>query len=405
MNNRVIAFIHTSILIVLEALIIFTPLYNYKKMVFILAAFLLWLLFACFIDIHYLRRVAKFYFFLILFVFLDYVRGTITGIESDLLLGINKMPTFIWAPILLFYIKPSKSRNAILFVSFLLVLVGSYYTISGNILHPGASRLLAGTDLALMQERAMLRDLNIGGYDFIYALVFWAYPIVLAIKYNNENRIILSSILVVFIATVVLGAYMIGIIIMFALILIALMNPNKLSIWSIALIALGVFLFKEIILDFLGALGDKYDISALSRHSLELMSGTYGEDMEQNRIMLYLNGLTNWLQHPLLGDLSGRVVDLKRSGHSEMIGFFEKYGLLALFYVWFFWDYFKAVKKTFISSTTERYFLFFGIVVLVFLFVDRFDTFNGIGLSIFFLCPLYLLIIDEKQSVSNKYKS
>ena len=125
-------------LILFAALTFFTPFYSYRKMVFLLACFAAWYLTAIMIDSEFMKESVPVILFLVAFVFLDLLRGFIIDDPVAMLLGVNKMPNYVWILVFQFYstrITRIKMRPVI---SWLLVLftISAFFTLKGNIQYP-----------------------------------------------------------------------------------------------------------------------------------------------------------------------------------------------------------------------------------------------------------------------------
>lgn len=397
MKNSVILTLNLLLMLVYASLAVLTPVYEYQKMVYLLAVFFFWYVTALVIEKNWLRISLYYLLFLVSIIILDYICGWVNNDEYTMMDGVNKAPVFCWSLFVLFYSRHLQNIRPYVGVLLLFLIVSSVFTLSGNIIIPGASRLLAGTNDFYMEDRLYLRKMFVGGYDFIYCLVFSIFPLIIWSRNNSllKKTMVYLSIML-FLVTIVLGAYMIGILMATLSIIISFVNINRTSVVRILLIIVFIIIFKDVMLKLLESVGEQYDIAALVKHSEDLSTGSYyaESNQENNRISIYLGSIRNWLQSPIFGHLIGRPTNLVRAGHSEMLSFLERYGVFSLVYFFFFRRFYLSVKKCIDTVENQRYFKLFFFLFIIFGFLDRFDRSYGIGFMVFFLGPLLFMLKD-----------
>ena len=386
-------------MLLFSALVIFTPLYRFQTMVNMLIIFFVWLATSYSIDHNWLKGHTRLFGLLFGIVLLDYIIGLVNDDVDIKLDGINKMPIYCC---FFFYIFYSRHLNLVKTASYLILtmlVISALYTAAGNIAMPGASRLLASGNLEeFAQARTTIRSLNIGGYDFIYALVFLTFPFIIWSRTRKLKRIVSLVTFGVFVVTIILGAYMIGILLSVILICLTMINPSKLSVPKILFVLIIYILLKDVALEFLGEIGREYDIVSLVKHAEELETGSYSEDDKyNNRLYIYMGAIQNWIKSPFWGYLFGKPLDLVRSGHSEILGYLEKYGLFSIIYYSFFKKYYQYVEVSFNSIDFKKYFRIYFAIFIVFGVINRFDRFCGIGFMFFFFGPILLLLSEQKM--------
>jgi len=378
---------------------IFTPFYG-QSMVVILGVAVIWFLSTLFVDWKWIKGLATPVLLLLIFILLDYINGLMRGSTSAMLLGVNKMPVFVWYLVFLFYRRNIELFNLPMNVVLLMLFIGMLYTINGNVEYPGASRLLAGVDEIYAENRALFRSMNIGGYDFIYSIAFTTLPLCCLIKVKqNISRAFLLSWLIISFVTIVMGAYMIAILLSVLLTIAALINTKKFNLIQIVVFVLIGYLFYNTALEFLISVGDEYGLTSLSKHAEELMKGNYSSgDKDNNRFYIYLNSIKNWLDSPILGTMNG-TIHYRRSGHSQFLGFLETYGFFVIFYVCFFVSMYRRMYESFKTKEYRSKFKVYYMIMLLFGFINRFDTFMGLGFTMFFFVPMMLLNVEKRNSV------
>ena len=398
-------FLNQFLLCLLAALMVFTPLYKYQKMIFILFLFVLWFLNALMLDGSYFNKSIPLMCFCIVVILLDILVGIFSNSSSNMLLGINKMPTFIWALIYLFYKDKIHLLNKPIKIILAMIAISAAFTLIGNLQYPGASRLLASSGLNdyYVADREFYRTINIGGYGFVFSLVFLSMPILLF--WRKKKNVVLLIFLALLVSTVFVASYFIGIILMVAMIVFGFINPKH--IWQffilICLCILAVFAFSNIILEWLVEFGGNINSDILIQRATELLTGEYfnGLGDDNNRIQIYINAIINWSKRPLFGALQGHVDNLRRSGHSALLGYLETYGLFSIIYYVFYYNTYKNIKSSFGNSSLKNFFLIYYICFILFIFIDVFDTFCDLGLTVFFVAPVLFQLMDDNIGCSS----
>ena len=285
-----------------------------------------------------------------------------------------------------------------------MISVSCIYTIIGNIAIPGASRMLAGSAIEGSQTYSLIHSMNIGGYGFIYALVFAVVPCTLWIKYRL-NKIVLSSLfLVLILSTLLVGSYFTSIILAIFAMVLSLSNTRKISTSVIvsSFLILLVIAFGNTILQGLVDFGVLIDSPMLQTRAQQMLDGTYQEAYESagdySRWDRIVNAIHNIGQSPILGRMTSKNLDILPSGHSELLGYFERYGIFGLMHILYFYTIYKKIHKC--ASTKEMKLLITVFFSLFFLFItlDTFDIANSTGCMVFLIAPCTMLFIESRIS-------
>ena len=393
-------------LLFLTSIIAFTPFFALRRILIIGAAFGIWYLTAAFIDKKFVVKSIPFLAFITFWGVLSYF------IKNDALANSSEfyfsryiafsLWTYIWCIVYVFYADHISLIKKPLYVIVAFFLFSCLLTIRGNIIHPDASRLLAGLseeDAALGYE---LRSMCVGGYDFIYGLVFLVMPVALCCKYRVKPRFYWRMFLLLVIVTILFGDFFTGFIlalVMFIMANVKASNRSSAFFMSLFLLVLFIF-FKDYFLQLIIRLSDYFGFDSISHRANQVLLGTYQSDYDLkvndiSRSERALNAVKNFFDSPLLGQLVSRSTPIRESGHSEFLTYFEKFGLLALSYVWFYWLFFKKCAGHLKSLVFKRYYFFYAVMIVAFLFLDTFDVANATGLVVFFLAPVLFQILDE----------
>lgn len=403
MNKSVSIPINKLMLSLLFAVMLLTPLYEYYKMSVILVLFIIWFTTAITIDKYYLNEALPSIAFLFIVIILDYFRGVILNDTTIMLLGINKMPLLIWPMLLQFYYKRIQLLKGPLVFAIIAITVSAVFTLRGNILYAGASRLLAGTVEYYANTRKFYRSLNIGGYGLIYGIAFLIMPLMLMLKQKTKSKLLLLFIIILYAITIIYASYLLAIIITVFLIAFSLVNVKKkkrIFAFFITVLLL-ILVFSSIIEAFFVNIG--YDINSeiLVKRVTQLFSGEYirGYGSSDNRLTIYMNAIKNWLDRPLLGSLQGGSIEYRRSGHSAFLGYLEQYGLIACLYYWYYFRFYKTTKAYLRNPILSNHWFTFYMCFCFFALVDTIDTFGELGAIIFFVCPAIFLYLDSNKDV------
>lgn len=387
------------LLCVLATLLIYTPAFEYKKLLYIGGIFALWFFTSLLLDGTFLFNSINEICYVLFFVFIDFLVWFLNGDTSYLFLGINKVPVFMWLIVFCFYSQKTDIVKKPLVIIFLLMAVSSVYTLNGNITYPGASRLLAGVVKAFEAERTLYKSLNIGGYGFIYSLVFFTMPLLLMIKYKVLCGVWNWIYFGLLVSTVVVGSYFTGILLMIAMIFCAMIEPKRLDsyILSIIIICVAMLVLKDTVMEVLSKLGKSIGSEMLVRHSNDIIEMDYLDEYgDANRFQIYLNSILNFVDRPFFGVLQGNEIIYRRSGHSALLGYLECYGLLSFVYFAFFKYAFKVTKSLLKTKVIKNYYTVYFSFIILFLLVNIFDAFPEVGMMVFFVGPITMLVIDDK---------
>lgn len=316
--------------------------------------------------------------------------------------------TYIWGVLGVFYASNiNVFRKSIPFIVGMIA-VSCIYTIIGNIAIPGASRMLAGSAIEGSQTYSLIHSMNIGGYGFIYALVFAVVPCTLWIKYRLNKIVISVLFLILVLSTLLVGSYFTSIILALVALVLSLSNTQKISTTVIisSLLILLVLAFSNSVLQGLVDFGALIDSPMLQTRAQQMLDGTYQEAYESvgdySRWDRIVNALHNIGQSPIFGRMTSRHLDVLPSGHSELLGYFERFGVFGLMHILYFYTIYKKIHKC--ATTKEMKLLITVFFSLFFLFIalDTFDIANSTGCMVFLIAPCTMLYIESRAS---RYKA
>lgn len=384
--------INLFFLCLLSALLIFTPLYSYKKMIILLIVFTGWFITAA-RDKYWNRRALPIIVILLALMALDFVSAL--GNDNSLIFLnfiTQKLFVYIWILIFSYYVDKKNIIEKAIPIILTLVMISSFFTIRGNLLFPGASRLLASENV----ENSIYRSLFIGGYDFIYGLVFVVLPLYVYLKRTLHRKIFYLFCLTVFLVSIVTGAYTIAILLSLAMLIGAFINPEKKIAWIILLLIVSLIsLFSEQLLDLMIYIGNLIGSNILVTRAEMIRYRDFVEGSGENRLVLYGNGLMNFANNFFFGRMIGNPQDSLHSGHSALINYLESYGLFSLAYFIYLKKSFSVIYNSLKNFVTKQYYVIYFVILLMFMLLNTIDTSNGIGFFAFFFGPILLLCSER----------
>lgn len=394
-------------IVLLLMVYLFTPFGMFKRVVFIYPLFFLWLLST--MKRKWMSKAEGLIVCIACIAFLHLFLSFQTKYEFGHFIAFN-LPTALWILCFVYYKDNTVEFGRIVPLIFLMFLISSVLTIRANIILPGASRFLAtGSDSIWADLRIRANALFCGGYDFIFAIPFLLFPLFIQWKLKiHKNTLLFWVTIASMIICIVVGSYFTSILLVIATTTLSLTPINKMEKTIVALFVFFIILLlvKDYLLEGLIYIGNLIDSPMLVRRSEQALYGTYRNDYAQSenldRFALMYNAIQNIFESPIIGRLGGDVHYLP-SGHSELLGYFEDFGLLGTLYLIFYWHIYIIIKKSIITQTVKRYFSIYYSLFIFFLIIDKFDVATGMSAVVLFISPMLFLRIDQSM-VQRKIK-
>lgn len=400
---RISGFLNNLSLVILVSLFLFTPFSEFKRMYIFGGLILLWLLSAILYNRNAMKDTIRLVVILFLMMIIQYIYSTFPGNSDEFRRFFTRfLLTYAWGVLGVFYASNINlfKKNIPFFV--IMITVSNVYTIAGNIAIPNASRLLAGTEQEGSVMYSAIRSMNIGGYDFIYALVFALFPSMLWFKHKLEFRALSLLFTILILGTLIVGSYFTSILMAIIAIFLCLSNTQKISNFVIIFCLLSFILlyFKEFLLQELIDFGATIDSHMLQTRAQQMLYGTYQEESEAigqySRWDRMLNAIDNICLSPFWGRMTIHNLDFKPSGHSELLGYFEHYGITGWIFLYFYFTIYKKIHKKAVTIEMKRSISIFFSLFFVFLFLNTFDVANATGCMVFMIAPCTMLYIEKK---------
>ena len=261
-----------------------------------------------------------------------------------------------WTPCIIaiactYSLKPN-TQKIILQIALIAMMITSYTTIIGLETFPFAARELAGAADQHLRDTYML--MNIGGFEFIYALVL-AIPIVMWMIENTRGiqKVLNIVVLISFLYCIYMSSYATALIIAFSVLwlMVLSMNPEAkpllilFGVLFIVMICTG--LLAELVLWMRSFVESDYVADRLLQVA-QLLQGTSANDVDTDttneRLVLMQNAWDGFVQSPLWGN---NIVSWNKSvlsGHSFVLDILSASGVLGLLiYCSIFFSIFKRV--------------------------------------------------------------
>ncbi len=393
--------INSISIFILLCLFMLTPIHLFQKLIIIYPTFAIWLISANNIDNNFFSKSFGFWGFFFCFAFLWYIYS-FYNTEWEFLHFVNHIfLTYMWILMFVFYSSYLEIFSKLVYPFLFVILISCLFTVHGNIVLPGASRTLASVGHLLEADREMAIALNVGGFGFIYSLTFMIVPLMSRIR-ENKKDIIMWIILLVTLATIVVASYFMAILFAALFLFISLSSTRNIlrSVIIIVILSLILYLMRDDILIGLVQLGDYIDSPMLQRRAEQMLLGTYqsayDESGDESRVELIQNGIQNFLSSPIIGQMRSDYTNL-HSGHSEMIGYFEKYGIFGFIYIAFFMKVYKVTRRCFKTKKMSILYSFMYVGVMTLVTLNTFSVSCEAGLVGFFVVPILMLIIEQKS--------
>lgn len=242
-------------------------------------------------------------------------------------------------------IRLCKSLCVCLYLSFLITTIT---TITGNMMFPHASRMMA---TGMADNPDLLNQFyryNIGGFDFIYSVALLIPIMVYIIKNDRTYRYPLLLLVFTSVYSVYMSEYTTALLIsllgLSCFLMSSIITKRNLRVYFI-LIAVFALFFYTIIPVILNAVADTLGSDDIAVRLHDISDMIMGKDLEANsdiatRQNLFMDSFMGFLENPVVG------VQENRGGHSFVLGIMCYWGLFGLFMLFYL---FKNMSNLFFS--------------------------------------------------------
>lgn len=245
-------------------------------------------------------------------------------------------------------------------------------TTIGNIIFPGASRILAGVGDQVDLYNQYMR-FNIGGFDFVYMMVI-SLPLAIGLARLTSNKILGYILVFLIFAVVVETGYGFATLMLLVSVLLLFgsdVKSQKTVRTFVAVLVILMILSQSVlpyVLSYLATLIPNEDVATRFNDLSLMLSGNViedGNDIEQ-RSTQYQRSIDGFLNSSLLG-----TWDNNTGGHSFLLDTLCRFGLLglALFIIMMIRAY-KLYVKPFVNEPFYGYLLFSFVLYAISLIVN-----------------------------------
>lgn len=284
----------------------------------------------------------------------------------------------VWTPCVLALLCRNvlslKSQMILLQVSLASMAYTCFTTWIGLEMFPNASRDLAGA--ANEATRELYMSLNIGGFEFVYAVVL-ALPIVIWMIFNSKGYLKLLNVLIFlsFLNCIYMSAYTTALIFSIMILIFSIIEYKpqyKNAVYSSLIVFVffaGTGILSYVVEWVAGMVENDYVADRLLQVSL-LLQGTSAEDVDtessNERIVLMQHAWDGFFASPIFGNnLLGYHKNLM-SGHSMVLDLLSSCGVLGLFlFVRLFYNAFKKLYPSgFMNKPSAFKLVWFAFIAL-----------------------------------------
>lgn len=402
MNQSTI--VNNITLILLLSLFLFTPFEGFKKIVVLVVLMIMWFFTSYVYNRKALRQSLILVLILCSLLFVQWVYSLSVGEEQFRRFFTQNIWTYIWGVLGVYYASNINVFKKCIPFIVVMITVSCIYTIVGNYTIPGASRMLAGYVTEGTETYSQIKSMNIGGYGFIYALLFAVIPCVLWIKQCRSTRFLSILFLIIVMTTLLVGSYFTSILLAIVALVFSFSNASSITKFAIvfSILALLVVIFRDAILMGLIDFGEFIDSPMLQIRAQEMLDGTYQELHDSAGTYSRWDRINNAIQNigdsPFWGRMSSRNLDVRPSGHSELLGYFERFGILGLLHILYFYLVFKSIIRKAYTQEMKLQLRLFFLLFFVFITLDTFDVANSTGCMVFFVAPCTMLYIESRDN-------
>lgn len=294
----------------------------------------------------------------------------------------------MWATIFIYAIENYNRKQLAIFATIVVIAmnISSISTAVTLAINPDASRILAG------HSDDILLHSGVGGYGFIYSLVFLNYSLLIALRRTKKNYVKFGIILTLAINyyTILYSSYSAAILFSLILFVFAAMQSEKSStiknivLWGIVIV---VYLSRIEIVGFIKEMGESLGLDWIVNRMGQLMEAMETGDYEDlKRVRLYEESFKSFIEHPI----TGGGINAPRGGHSTGLDLLAQYGIWGAVFLSVniaglkLWDVFS-------KKNSHIYFL---ITYVVFTNINTCMSME-IPCTVFFICPLILYLFAK----------
>ncbi len=344
----------------------------------------------CFFSWRETMRIQAFFFITVALYFVLYVVSTHNYAAA------NPIGLFLyyvtWPAAFFFCVSNCEMKNIKRLLYFLLFicLMGDVVSLKHLMTNSYISRLMAGA--ASESELLQYQRMGIGGYGYVYAMVFLTYGIVrwFRVTESKKEKLFLLLFFVVNTAFIVYSSYTLAIIFTVLLAVLAWLSNLRQGI-KIFLVCVGtimVYVLSSSIIELCYQMADAMELEPVAKRFHQLIQAQENESTSSlSRARLYMKSWTTFTENPLAG---GDAI----GGHSFMLDSLASYGITGMLFLVFFKSCMGLCRRIVGGDKlTILYFIF-----ILFVFINTVVSMQ-IPVTLFFMVPLILYLEKERKQI------
>ena len=299
-----------------------------------------------------------------------------------------------------------KSAKLIIRVFLTISIITAITTYIGCRIYPGASRALAVTNVEDMEYYNIYTSMNIGGFSFIYSIVFLVPLLIVLMKnqsyFKNSKLVFLMSLcsLIVIGLAVFSSEYTLAVL-LFLFSLSLLFFTRRLSavkLLTLTILSVSLFLlFKPIFGEMLVGFSANLTSENISSRLFDIGVSVQGEEIIDNnsamniRMEKYMKSFNSFVSNPF-GTWFFKKPEV--GGHSFILDNMARYGIFAIF---LFILMIRQIYRLYLLKFRQKSYYGYGLIML-FMFIVLSVVNPGLFfVQLTFVMPLFFFLLTHKK--------
>jgi len=401
-NNKIV-FINILSFVILIILFQVIPIKIYGKFIYYYICFGIWYISTVFIDASWIKKTYPILISILLFLIINTIWTIIRFDQYFVERFFQNYFLFMFWP--LFYIFYKDNFSKLFFKRFSifqisLILIFCISTIIGLKYYPSASREMATINISF-DNMILYAKNGIGGFDFVYSLVFLQIPLLCIIftKNKNYNKIYICIMLILDYLAIYSANYTISLLLSSLALLLFLicyfLNYNiKYILIYISLLLIFLYIFRFILIKSAISFFELKDKTIYIRRLNEIYAALKNNDiLNLERFQLYKESIDTFLKNPFVGTLFNESELIGQ--HSDIFDNLGRFGMFSIIYFSYYYFAFNIIRRLYKNYKIKCMFTVVEILLFVLRLCNPILASYDLGLYIFFIIPMIFLVIDK----------
>lgn len=299
-----------------------------------------------------------------------------------------------------------KSAKVIVRVFIILSIITSITTYIGCQIYPGASRALAVTNVEDMEYYEIYTRMNIGGFSFIYSIIFLVPLLIVLMKNysyfpNSKFLFLISLCCVMIIGLAVFSSEYTMAVLLYSLSLSLIFFARKLSLRKLLILifmSMSIFLlFKPVFGEILVGLSENVTSENISSRLFDIGISVQGEEIINNnsdvniRMEKYMKSFNSFIANPF-GTWFFRPTEA--GGHSFILDNMARFGIFAIF---LFVIMLRQIYRLYLLRYKTKSYYGYGLIIF-FMFIVLSAVNPGLFyIQLTFITPLFFFLLMNNR--------